>query len=72
MKVRVNIQLLLLCFVLVRLLFNPTIDTQNAAPYHSLPSTGVLKARHCVFKVPMKRGILTYTNAYGEIEQKDC
>lgn len=50
--------------------FNPTIDAQNAAPYHSLPSTGVLKARHCVFKVPMKRGVLTYTNTYGEIEQK--
>ena len=50
--------------------FNPTIDTQSSAPYHSMPSTGVLKAHHCVFKIPMKRGILSYTNAYGEIEQK--
>jgi len=50
--------------------FNPTIDTQSSAPYHTLPSTGVLKAHHCVFKIPMKRGILSYTNAYGEIEQK--
>lgn len=50
--------------------FNPTVDTQSSAPYHSLPSTGVLKAHHCVFKIPMKRGILSYTNAYGEIEQK--
>lgn len=50
--------------------FNPTINTQSSAPYHSLPSTGVLKAHHCVFKLPMKRAILSYLNAYGEVEQK--
>lgn len=50
--------------------FNPTTSEQSSAPFHTLPSTGVIKAFHCVFKVPMKRYVLSYVNGLGEIEQK--
>lgn len=45
-------------------------DTQNVAPNLSIPSTGVIKAYHCVFKVPMRRAILTYVSGLGDIEQR--
>lgn len=43
---------------------------ESDARIHTLPPTGVLKAYHCVFKIPMKRQILTYTNEYGEVADR--
>lgn len=45
-------------------------EIQNVAPIHSISPTGIIKAYHCVFKVPMRRGILTYRTQAGDIEQR--
>lgn len=43
---------------------------QNVAPNLTISPTGVCKAYHCVFKIPMRRCILTYVNSLGDIEDR--
>ena len=45
-------------------------DWVGTAHNHTLPSTGVIKAYHCVFKIPMRRAILTFIDQFGETQQK--